>query len=339
MSAARAPGTTGPAAAPTREGSAPVLALDIGGTKLAAAVVHADGAVASFAAVPTHAEQGPDAVLGRLLDLGRAVCVTAGIDPAAVAAAGIGCGGPLDPVTGVVSRPPALPDWDDVPVTDTVSTALGVPAFLENDATAGALGEFRWANPDGVANLVYLTVSTGMGGGTVVDGRLFRGAAGNGGEPGHVLLDWRGRPCGCGSRGCAEAYVSGAAIGRRAREAVAAGVDSSLARLADVSAADVSAAAAAGDRFAGELWAESMEMLGRVVGVIVNVWEPDLVVLGGGVTRAGAMFLDPVRRTALAHAMPPAAARARIVLSPHGDRAGVLGAAAVAFDRLAAVAR
>jgi glucokinase len=329
-----------------------VLALDVGGTKLAAGVVTSDGTVLSFRHLPTEVHQGPEKVVERLVALGHRVLADAGGTGGPVDAVGIGCGGPLDPVTGTILGPPGLPGWDSVPLVRLVEEAFGLPTVLENDGTAAALGEYRWGGWE-VRDLVYLTVSTGLGGGVVLDGRLRRGAAGQGGELGHIVIDWQGRRCGCGQRGCAEAYVSGTAIAARATEALATGPPvgptdrpaarpagppreaSALSAVESVSARDVAIAARAGDPLAREIWDETTAMLGRVVAVVVNVFEPELVVLGGGVTRAGDMLLDPVRRAALAQAMPPAAAAARVELSRRGPQVGVLGAAAIAFDAAA----
>lgn len=305
----------------------PVLALDVGGTKLAAGVVGADGELRSFLSTRTEVADGPAAVIERLIRLGRDALAEAGRPE--VAAVGIGCGGPLDPRTGVILGPPGLPGWDEVPLGPLVRDEFGLPTYVENDATAAALGEYRWGGW-GVRDLVYLTVSTGFGGGVVAGGELFRGAADQGGELGHVVVDWQGRECGCGARGCAEAYVSGTSIARRATEAASRRRDSTLAGLAAITAKDVVDHARAGDELARELWDETTSILGRMVAVIVNVCEPELVVLGGGVTRAGDYLLDPVREGALRQAMPPAAKACDVVLSQHGDTVGVLGAAAIA---------
>lgn len=310
----------------------PVLALDVGGTKLAAGVVRPDGAIASFRQVPTRVQEGPAGTVERLLRLGDDVLDAAGTDPADLAATGVGCGGPLDPVSGVILGPPGLPGWDRVPLGRQVRDRFG-SAYVENDASAAALAEYRWGGWD-VRNLVYLTVSTGFGGGVVRDGVLFRGAAGQGGEFGHVVIDWRGRRCGCGARGCAEAYVSGTSIATRAAEAVRAEPTSTLAMLDPITAKDVFEHAQDSDPTACQVWDESIAMLGRAVAVLINVLEPDLVVLGGGVTLAGDRLLDPVREQALAQAMSPAAQVCDVALTRHGDRVGVLGAAAIAYDRL-----
>ncbi|MET9269510.1 ROK family protein [Kribbella sp. NPDC003557] len=309
----------------------PVLALDVGGTKLAAGAVARDGTMRSFCQIETAVGEGPTAVVKRLLDLGDQALTEAHLSIDEVGAVGVGCGGPLDPATGVILGPPGLPGWDAVPLGQLVAERFGDPAYVENDATAAALGEYRWGGW-GVEDLVYLTVSTGFGGGIVASGNLFRGAARQGGELGHVVVDWQGRQCGCGARGCAEAYVSGTSIARRATEAVA-GSGSTLTGL-PITAKAVAEHARAGDRIAREIWDETTAMLGRMVAVLINVCEPELVVLGGGVTRAGAQLLDPVREAALRQAMPPAARACDVVLSHHGDAVGVLGAAAIAYERL-----
>lgn len=316
----------------------PVLALDVGGTKLAAGVVAPDGSLRSFCRIETAVDEGPRAVVKRLLELGEQALAESGVHadatgPERVGAIGVGCGGPLDPRSGVILGPPGLPGWNDVPLGRLVAERFGLPTSVENDATAAALGEYRWGGWD-VRNLVYLTVSTGLGGGVVIDGDLFRGAANQGGELGHVVVDWQGRACGCGARGCAEAYVSGTSIARRAGEAVAARPDSTLAACSVITAKDVAEHAVAGDAVAGAIWNETTAMLGRMVAVLINVCEPELVVLGGGVTRAGSQLLDPVREAALRQAMPPAARACDVALSRHGEGVGVLGAAAIAYQRL-----
>lgn len=301
-----------------------MLALDIGGTKLAAGVVDRAGVVHSFAVEPSRAGEGPTPTLARLFDLGRRAVDESGIDWPAIEAVGIGCGGPLDSERGVLIAPPHLPGWRDVPVTELAEQALGRAATLENDATAAAAGEHRWGAGAGVRNMVYLTISTGVGGGVVIDGSLYRGSSGNGGELGHVTIDWHGRRChGCGRLGCLEAYVSGTSIAERAQEA----------GLGFATAADVAAAARAGDAGAVRLWDETVEALSCGLTSIVNLFEPELVVLGGGVTRSGELLLDPVRSAVRAGAMRPAGEAVDVVLSPFGDHVGVVGAAAIVYDR------
>jgi glucokinase len=322
-------------ALPTLGGdSPPVLALDIGGTKLAAGVVDGSGHVHSFHAGPSEPERGPENGLGRLFELGRRAIADAGVD---VAAVGIGCGGPLDIERGVLLAPLHLPGWRDIPVAARARDAFDRPAALENDATAAAAGEHRFGAGAGTRHMVYLTVSTGIGGGVIVDGQLYRGAMGNGGELGHVTVDWKGRLCrGCGRHGCLEAYASGTSIGERAAEALeTSDRQSILAALDRPTAQDVAAAARDGDALAVQLWDETVAALACGLTSIVNLFEPELVVLGGGVTRVGEQLLGPVRERVKADAVRPAGGPLAIVQSALGDHVGIVGAAAIVYDRMA----
>lgn len=310
-----------------------VLGLDIGGTKLAAGVVTPNGGVLSFLVTPSRPKDGARLTLDRLYELGREAVAAAGVGR--IVAVGIGCGGPLDPYQGILLCPPHLPGWIDVPVVAWTEDAFGVPAVVDNDATAAAAGEHRFGAGVGTCDMAYLTLSTGVGGGLVFDGKVYRGAAGNGGELGHITVDREGRLCrSCGRRGCLEAYVSGVSIAERAREALATGADSLLAAIAELTAADVEQAALAGDPVAVAVWDATIDALACGLTSIVNLVEPELVVLGGGVTRAGEHLIGPVREAVLRQAMRPAARAVRIVRAGLGDRVGVVGAAAIAYERL-----
>lgn len=294
-----------------------VLGLDIGGTKIAAGVVDAEGGVHGFVTAPSDSESARG--VERLFELGRKASAESGLE---VEAVGIGCGGPLDSERGVLIAPLHLPGWKDVAVAELAAAAFDRPAFLDNDGTAGAAGEHRFGAGRGTQAMVYLTISTGVGGGVVLDGRLHRGPTGNGGELGHVTVDWHGRLCrGCGRRGCLEAYASGTSIAERAREA---GMDVA-------SAAEVSAAARGGDATAQQVWQETCEALGCGITSIANLFEPELVVLGGGVLRTGDQLLAPVREQVAAQVIGPPVS---IVAAASGDAVGVVGAATVAYERL-----
>jgi glucokinase len=253
-----------------------------------------------------------------------------------VAAVGISCGGPLDAPAGVLVNPLHLPGWIDIPIVAEAERHYGVPATLENDATAAALGEYRYGSGVGTSTMLYLTISTGVGGGAVINGALHRGAAGNGGEYGHIQVRPGGRRCLCGRDGCLEAYASGTNIAVRAREALDAGRESVLGALPEVRAEDVSRAAEEGDALARELWDETCLLLASAITDLVNILEPDRVVLGGGVTRAGNALLAPVREAVLRDAMPPAARAVTVSLAGLGDLVCVVGAGALAFDLQAA---
>jgi len=311
-----------------------VLGLDVGGTKLAAGVVTPDGRVHSMLVEASHSERGPLDMIARHLELGRRAVAASGMAWSEICSIGIACGGPLDPVAGVIQSPPGLPGWDDIPLVAMVSDGYDRPAFVDNDATAGAIAEWSYGagRERSVRDLVYLTISTGIGGGLVLDGRVYRGAAGNAGELGHLTVDRLGRECGCGRRGCLEAYASGSSIARRAQEAIGQGGASTLADLPVVTARDVCEAAEADDPLARLIWDETTAILGSAVANILDIFNPELVVLGGGVTRAGAALLDPVRQAGLAQAMAPAREAADVVLSVLGDSLGVVAAACVAFE-------
>jgi len=316
--------SVGERAAVGRDGAAgqphgPLLGLDVGGTKIAAGVVDADGGVHGFVTAPSD----PDSTSGveRLFELGRRSIAEAGLD---VEAVGIGCGGPLDSDKGLLIAPLHLPGWKDVPVAELATAAFDRPAFLDNDGTAGAAGEHRFGAGRGTHAMVYLTISTGVGGGVVLDGAVQRGRSGNGGELGHVTVDWHGRTCrSCGRRGCLEAYVSGTSIAERAREA----------GLQVDSAEELARAAAASVDLAVHVWNETVEALACGVISLVNLFEPELIVLGGGVTRSGDQLFAPLREQVAAGTMKPAGDLARIVPSAFGDRVGVAGAAAIVYDR------
>ena len=303
-----------------------MLGLDIGGTKIAAGVVDADGRVSGFLTAPAEPARGPEDGLARLFDLGRRAVAGAGAAWDEIDGVGIGCGGPLDSDRGLLIAPLHLPGWEDVPITELAAAALDRPAVLDNDATAAAAGEHRHGAGRGTRNMVYLTVSTGVGGGVVLDGALHRGPTGNGGELGHVTVDWRGRECrGCGRRGCLEAYASGTSIAERAREA---GMDVSAAE-------DVAEAARAGEPAAVRLWDETCEALACGITSIANLFEPELVVVGGGVSRAGEQLLGPVRDLVRAQVMGYPGRKVDVVAAGLGDAVGVVGAAAVAYERIA----
>lgn len=308
--------------------SGSALALDIGATKLAAALVDGTGRAIRWSSRPTLRDEGPDRVVRRLLELGERT-----VADATITTVGIACGGPLDADAGLLLGPLHLPGWDHVPIGPLASARFGVPAVLVNDGSAGAWGEFRWGAARGAASMVYVTISSGMGGGAVLDGRLLRGATTNGGEFGHVLARPGGRRCTCGRLGCVEAYVAGTQLAARAHELLAEGRVSALSDLDSVTAERI-AALVGTDDLATELWDDGMVCLGAALTDLVNVLEPEIVVLGGGLTRSGDLLLDPVRRAIAQDAMRPVARTVRVRLAALGETAPAVGAGTLALDRL-----
>lgn len=301
-----------------------VLGIDIGGTKIAAGLVTAGGEVLARDQIPTAVEQGPAAAMERLGALVVELERRAGVK---AVACGVGAPGPLDTRTGVVLEPPNLRTWWGFALREALATRLGVGVTVENDANCAALAEARFGAGRGVCTLVYLTLSTGVGSGVVVNGALLTGERGFATELGHTTVDLNGRRCGCGLRGCLEALCSGTAIAAQLEEALAKGERSSL--TAPVTAAQVVDAVRAGDALAARVWAGAMEALAAGVGNFITAFNPGRVVLGGGLTAAGPLLFDAVRAQAPRRALAVLARGVEIVPAALGADVGVLGAAAL----------
>jgi glucokinase len=316
-----------------------VLGLDIGGTKLAAGVCTEEGKLVSSGRALTDAALGPDAVITRAVSLAKEVAEKAGLSLGSLQAVGVGCVGAVEGETGVIVSAPNLPGWHQVPLGARLAQALGRRVFVENDAKAAALGEHRFGAGQGVRNSVYLTLSTGIGGGLIVEHRLWRGANGNAGELGHSTVAFDGRLCKCGNRGCLEAYASGTHIAARARERLAAGEPSTLGELAGgidrVTSATVVEGVRQADPLSLSIWEETLAILAAGLANVVNIFNPERIILGGGVTRAGPLLFEPLRDKVAARALPQLMKVVSIVPAMLGDDVGVYGAAAVAFAHLA----
>jgi len=309
-----------------------VLAIDIGGTKLAAGIVDGSGSILARGEVPTLAAEGPERVLDRIVRLANDVLGAPGGSADAIQRIGIGCAGPVDRQAGLILNPPNLPGWVRVPLVERIEKALGRPAVLENDANAAALGEFRYGAGKGASSLVYLTVSTGIGGGIILDGKIWHGVKDGAGEVGHMTLLPDGPLCGCGNRGCLEALASGPAIARRAREALATERPSRLREAGDFTAADVVRLAQEGDALAAQVWDETVRYLGLGVAAIVTILAPGRVVIGGGVAKAGDFLFAPLRREVRRRVTLVAVESVPILPAALGPDVGILGAAAVALE-------
>ena len=280
------------------------------------------GLLAGVRTEPARPREGPVAVARRIARMVRELAVEAGGRfPEDVAGIGAGSPGPLDLDSGTVLETPNL-GWRDVPLRDLLFEAVGVPATLHNDADCAAYGEWSRGAGQGAACLVCLTLGTGIGGGIVLGGRVHHGASGAAGEVGHTCVDVNGRRCGCGARGCVEAYASGSAIAARAAEAGFRPAGSGR-----VSAEAVCRAAAAGDARAARIVSGAGTILGVAVANLVHILNPDVVVLVGGVAKAGEALFAPLRREVRRRAFASAAAACRIVPGALPGTAGVVGAA------------
>ncbi|MBN1247166.1 MAG: ROK family protein [Anaerolineae bacterium] len=313
------------------------IAVDLGGTQIRAARFSESHEMETRFAVETGADEGFDAVFSRVTDAVRQVWPASGD----VAAVGLGAPGPLNFRTGILRFAPNLPGWVNVPLRDMLCEQLGVPAFVGNDADVAALAEHRFGAGKGVAHMIYLTISTGIGGGMIFNNRLFTGGHGLGGEVGHVGVDPRGPRHTCGNIGCLEVMASGTAIARRARERLAAGEKSSLIDLVDgdlarITAREVSEAGQAGDPLAISVFREAGTYIGSMLVGLMYMLNPTLFVLGGSVTLAGDLLFDPIRATVADRAPQAYLELTRIVRAELGGDVGLWGALALALMELEA---
>jgi glucokinase len=313
--------------------SGPVMGMDLGGTYLRAALTDEYGRIVLKRRVETLAREGREAVLERIIALLNEIKGEAG---QRVAAVGVGAPGPLDPEAGIIRGAWTLPGWEDVPLTGVIEERVGVAAILGNDANLAALGEFAYGAGKGAEHLVYLTISTGIGGGFIVGGKLLEGRSGAAGEVGHVVVEPGGPECSCGGRGHLEALASGTAIAKQASEALSSGEDTLLGKLSGGDPERVTAelaheAALAGDPLCVRLLGDAGRRVGHALVGLVHLFNPEVVVLGGGVTGAGDLFWEPLRETLWGGLIPSLAEGLRLKKSALGDHAGLYGAAALAL--------
>lgn len=308
------------------------VGLDLGGTNIKAVLADDAGRVLARETTGTRAEEGPGAVLGRMAALARSVADGADAS-GCVRGLGVGSPGPLDSTRGVVVHTPNLPGWRDVAVADSLSKATGWPTVLEGDANAAGLAEHRVGAGRGTRCMVLLTLGTGVGGAVILDGELVRGADDTGGHLGHICVDPEGPVCGCGSRGCIEAFASAPNTLRRFREARARGGASALADAPDLTTADLARAAGEGDALAREVLAETGRLVGVVLGSLANAINPEVAVVGGGLANAGDLLFAPMREAMRAHSLSAPGKRMRIA-PPALEEPGAIGAALAARERL-----
>jgi glucokinase len=316
------------------------VGIDIGGTNLVVGCVAEDGSeLHGLIREPTRAEEGADAVVHRLIAMAqRAMEQTAlAVPNVTFAGLGIGSPGPLNTKTGVVLLTPNL-GWTNMPLRERLQQGLGLPTELDNDANCATLGEWWQGAAQGSVHVLGLTIGTGIGGGIILHGEIYHGGSDTAGEFGHTTIDADGRRCKCGNYGCLEAYASGPAIALRAIEAIEAGEESTLPEyvgnhLSRVSAETVYEAAKDGDELALEVVKETSRLIGAGIANLVNSFNPEVVVVCGGVTLAGERLFIPLRREVNRRAFKPAAQACRIVAGELPGTAGVYGAALMYLQR------
>ena len=304
------------------------IGVDVGGTKIAAGIVNAEGEILDEARYPTpHSpEKLVEAIAGAIAEVR---------DGFEVRAACLAVPGLILAQENRVVFSPNLRAVEGIPLKDELEPRIGLPLTIENDGNAAAWGEFRFGVGSEADHLVFVTLGTGIGGGVITHGILMRGAQGSGGELGHVTVQATGPRCSCGNRGCLEALASGTAIGRRAREVAVENPASALGRLAaerKVLGEDVTELARDGDKVALSVLEEAGTWLGVGLAGFVNVFNPEVVAVGGGAMEAGELILGAARREVMLRARPPSRDLAEIKVATLGPKSGVLGAAALARD-------
>jgi glucokinase len=314
-----------------------IVGIDLGGTNIAAGAMPTDGTrEIAMRMVSTHAEEGADAVVDRIAALIEDVIAETRAETGAgredFLGVGIGSPGPLDRARGVVIVTPNL-GWREFPLRDEVAKRVNLPATLDNDANCATLGEWWCGAAKGGRNVVGLTIGTGIGGGLILDGKLYHGSSDTAGEVGHTTIDSTGRRCKCGNYGCLEAYTSGPAIAERAREALDGDGDSVMPSLVDgdpgrITAQTVFEAAKRGDALALEVVRDTAHFLGVGISNLINIFNPDILVVAGGVTQAGELLFNPLRAEVRRRAFKPSVEACRIVPGALPLSAGVVGAVA-----------
>jgi len=317
-----------------------VLGVDIGGTKIAAAVVTERGEIAARGYSPTEAQAGPRVVTDNIVATIAQAISSAGVAPRQPSGIGIAAAGIIDSGSGRVIFSPNIPGWREVPLRDIVQERFSLPVYLGNDATLAALGEWRFGLKKKVSDLIYITVSTGIGGGIICHGRLYTGVLGVAGEVGHMTIDVNGPQCNCGNVGCWETLASGTALAREAVREIRSGASTAITGLVGgdlsrVEAKVVFQAAKQGDRLAGELISRLGYYLGVGLANLVNIFNPELVLVGGGVAKMGDLLLEPAIKVVRERAFATSAGAVQIKPALLGDDSSILGAAAFVLAHLA----
>lgn len=312
------------------------IGIDVGGTKIAAGLVNWDGEILQRYTTYAHSEKEPEFVIEAIVQAYEAIIAAGGVAPIEIEAVGLGFPGNTNGPAGIVLVCSNLPAWDHVPLRDIVAERIGIPVLLDNDTNLCAVGEHRYGAGRGARHMCYVTFSTGYGIGIIIDGRLYVGHTGTAGELGHVVIDVGGPPCTCGKDGCVMAYASGIGLSRMAYEKLESGADTLLRRMVPTdgrrfTGEQIAEAAQQGDEVAREILQTAGTYAGVGMSMIIQILNPELIVIGGGLTRIGSMLLDPAMSAMREHTQPELWDSVRIEPWQLGDDIGIIGAAAKVF--------
>lgn len=305
-----------------------VIGVDLGGTKIYTALTDLKGNIIKEKVVETEANKGTDVVIQKIFD--TIEYVIEGTDKDLIKAIGLGSPGPLDVKAGKIAYTPNLP-FKNFDIVSPVRDKFELPTYLDNDANAATLGEFVFGAGKGTTNMVFITCSTGIGGGAIINGKIFRGSTSNALEIGHMTIARDGQRCGCGNVGCAEAMASGTGIMKKAKEAVATNVDTTLKNYENITAKEVFVEAAKGDRVSKEILDVALSYLGITVANVANTFDPDMIIVGGGVASAGDIVFEKIAEEMEKRCLKTILRNCVVKKAQLGGKAGVLGAAAIAI--------
>lgn len=308
-----------------------VIGIDLGGTKINGALADLEGNVISQHIIPTNASEGEEKVLNRIFQVIEKVLTDASKTSEDIKAIGIGSPGPLDAKKGIIISTPNLP-FDNFELIKPIKQKFNIPTYLDNDANVAAIGEHIFGAGKGTDNMVFITVSTGVGGGAIINGKIYRGNTCNALEIGHTTIEKDGPRCNCGNYGCVEALASGTAIGKRANEAVERGEETSLKNYKELTSYEVFKEAKQGDKVASGILDSCLNYLGICVANIIATFDPEMVIIGGGVSHGGNIVFDKVREVVKERCLESMANACSIVPAGLGADSGVIGAVALAIS-------
>jgi glucokinase-like ROK family protein len=306
-----------------------VIGIDFGATHLNLLAADISARILEEIEIEIDIQDGPEACLAEANTRVHELLAKTGLDLKDVLTIGVGVPGPILSEAGMVIAPPIMPGWDHYPIRDTLQNLWGCPVSVNNDAELGVLGEWASGAGRGERNLVYIKVGTGIGAGLLMDGQIFRGVTGSAGEIGHLNIDENGPMCTCGNQGCLEAFSGGRAIAQQARQAVLEGQRTQLASILPVeriTAREVAAAARRGDLLAQQILSRAGLHIGIAIAGLVNMFNPGMVIIGGGVAQTGDILLEPMRQTVQRRSLPAAARIVRITTAMLGRRSSSMGA-------------
>lgn len=307
-----------------------VIGVDLGGTKISTALADVEGNIKSQITIPTEAQEGEIPVLNKIISSIETVIKDWKVTTEDVLCIGIGSPGPLDAKTGVIITTPNLP-FKNFRLTEPIKEKFNLPVYLDNDANVAAIGELIFGAGKGTKNMVYFTVSTGVGGGAIIDGKIYRGNTSNALEIGHMTVSNEGPRCGCGNIGCLEAMASGTAIAKRGKEAAESKVETSLKGYENVTSYEVFMEAATGDKVAKGIVDTALNYLGIGIANAIAIFDPEMVIIGGGVSKVGEVVFNKVQEVVNVRCFKSMAEACKIVPAGLGADAGVIGAVALAI--------